>query len=190
MLLQCQRHFIFRRELSGAGGQLFGLSALGSLCSAGVSHLVGCSLNVIVNLVFADDGGRAVVADVAVKSFKFRVVAVYVSNIIGERRSFFRRFGPFLDVSKRLVLMSDWNTIFDSKLDKGGQSVCGSDRCESSLIDLLAEFDLVDRFRLDHPGQEMWTWLGDSPSGQVQSYLDRVLKELTVTPLLVPRSTR
>ena len=36
----------------------------------------------------------------------------------------------------------------------------------------MAEFD---RFHLDHPGWEMWTWLGDLPSGQIQSYLDRVL---------------
>ena len=34
---------------------------------------------------------------------------------------------------------------------------------------------LVDRFRLDHPGREMWTWLNSSPSAKVGSYLDRVL---------------
>ena len=39
----------------------------------------------------------------------------------------------------------------------------------------LTEFDLVDRYRLDHPGREMWTWIGSTPSGQVRSYLDRVL---------------
>ena len=32
-------------------------------------------------------------ADVAIKSFKFRVVAVYVPNSIGDRRSFFRGWG-------------------------------------------------------------------------------------------------
>ena len=32
-------------------------------------------------------------ADVAVKSLKFRLVAVYISNIAAERVSFFRRFG-------------------------------------------------------------------------------------------------
>ena len=113
-------------------------------------------------------------ADVAVKSFEFRVVAVYALNCAGERRSFFRRLGPFLDDSKRLVLMDDWNAILDPKLDRD-RDANGSDRCESSLIDLLAEYDLVDRFRLDHPGWETWTWLGDSLSGQIRSYLNRVL---------------
>ena len=44
-------------------------------------------------------------------------------------------------------------------------------------------FDLVDRFRLNYPGQEMWTRFGDSPSGQIRSYLDRVLDAQTVTSL-------
>ena len=34
--------------------------------------------------------------------------------------------------------------------------------------------ELVDRFRLDHPGKEMWTWLDSSPSAKVGFYLDRV----------------
>ena len=61
-----------------------------------------------------------VVADVAVKSFKFRVVAVYVPNIIAERTSFFHRLAPFLDDSKRLVLMSDRNAILDPKINRVG----------------------------------------------------------------------
>ena len=138
-------------------GDFVVFSAFSSHCSAGVSLLVGCSLNTIVNLVFADDGSRLVVTDVDVKGFEFQVVAVYALNYVGERRSLFRRLEPVLDDSKPLVLMGDWNTILDPKLDRGGQSASGLDRCESSLIDLLTVHDLVDRIRLDHPGQEMWT---------------------------------
>ena len=151
-------------------------SALSSHGTAGVSLLVGRSLNAIVNLVFADDGVRLVVADVAVKSSEFQVVAVYAPSCIGERRSLFRRLGPFLDDPKQLVLVGDWNAILDPNIDKGRRGANGSGRCESCLIDMLAEFDWVDRFRLDHPGREMWTWLSDSPTGQVWSYLDRVLE--------------
>ena len=39
----------------------------------------------------------------------------------------------------------------------------------------MTRHDLVDRFRLDHPGREMWTWLESSPSAKVGTYLDRVL---------------
>ena len=116
-------------------------SAYGSRTSAGVSLLVGHSLDADIDVVFAGDGGRLVVADVAVKSFKFRLVAVYASNIVAERVSFFRRLG----------------------------------RCESSLVGFVTRHGLVDRFRLDHPGREMWTWLDRSPSAKVGSYLERVL---------------
>ena len=50
-------------------------------------------------------------------------------------------------------------------------------RCESCLIDFMACRDLVDRFRMDHPGKEMWMWLwlDSSPSFHARYYLDRVL---------------
>ena len=153
-------------------------SAYGSRASAGVSLLVGRSLDAHVDVVSACDGGRLVVADVAVKSFKFRLVAVYAvyaSNIAAERIFFFRRLAPFLDDTKRLVLMGDWNAILDPKIDKVGRGASRLGRCESSLAGLMTRHDLVDRFRLDHPGWEMWTWLDRSPSAKVGSYLDRVL---------------
>ena len=52
-----------------------------------------CSLNADVDLIFAGDGRRLVVADVTVKSFAFRLVAVHVLNYIGGRRSFFSVVG-------------------------------------------------------------------------------------------------
>ena len=128
-------------------------------------------------------------ADVAVKSFKFRLVTVYTPNVVVERVSFFRRLAPFLDDTKRLVLMGDLNAILDPKIDKVGRRATRLGRCESSLVGLMTHHDLVDRFRLDHPGREMWTWLDSSPSAKVGSYLDRVLDELTSISLVVPRST-
>ena len=127
--------------------------------SAGVSLLVGRSLDADVDVVFAGDGGWLVVVDVAVKSFKFRLVAVYAPNIVEERVSFYRRLAPFLDDTKRLVLMGDWNAILDPKIDKVGRGASRLGRCESSLVGFMTRHGLVDRFRLDHPGREMWTWL-------------------------------
>ena len=150
-------------------------SAYGSRTSAGVSLLVGRSLDEDVDAVFAGDGGRLVVADVAVKSFKFRLVSVYASNIAAERVSFFRRLAPFRDDTKRLVLMGDWNAILDPNIDKVGRGANILGRCERSFVGFMTRHDLVDRFRLDHPGREMWTWLDRSPSAKVGSYLDRVL---------------
>ena len=170
-----ETHFICAVYCSVLGNDFNVFSAYGSRSSAGVSLLVRRSLDADIDVVFAGDGGRLVVADVTVKSFKFWLVAVYAPNIAGERVSFFRRLAPFLDDSKWLVLMGDWNAILDPKIDKVGRGARGLGRCESSLVSLVTCHDLVDRFRLDHPGLEMWTWLDSSPSAKVGSYLDRVL---------------
>ena len=77
--------------------------AYGSRTSVGVSLLIGLSLDADVDVVFAGDSGWLVVADVAVKSFKFRLVTVYAPSIIAKRVSFFRRLVSFLDDTKRLV---------------------------------------------------------------------------------------
>ena len=127
-------------------------SAYGSRCSAGISLLIRRSLDANVNLVFAGDRGRLVVADVAVKSFEFWIVAVHAPNITVEIRSFFRRF---LSDSKRLVLEGSGNAILDPKIDKAGRGASELEMCESSLIDLVVEHDLIDRFRLDHPGRDV-----------------------------------
>ena len=94
------------------------ISAYGSRISAGVTLLIGRSLNADVNLFLADDGGWLVVADVAVKRFEFRVFAVYAPNIPAERISFFRRLAPLLDDPKRIVLVGDWNAILDPKINR------------------------------------------------------------------------
>ena len=169
-----ETHFICAADCWPLEGDFVIFSAFGSRCSAEVSLLVGRSLNVNVNIVFAGDEGWLVVVDIAVKTFEFRVVAVYAPNTVGERRSFFRQLEPFLDYLKWLVLMGDWNAILDPKVDKGGRGASGLGTCESSLINFLAEFDLINRFRLDHSGKEIWTWIGNLPSGQVWTYLDSV----------------
>ena len=170
-----ETHFICAADCRPLEGDFVVFSAFGSRCGAGVSLIVGRCLNANVNVVLAGDEGRLVVADIAVKTFEFRVVAVYAPNTIGERRSFYRRLEPFLDDAKQIILMGDWNAILDHKIDKDGRGARRLERSESSLIDFLTEFDLIDRFRLDHPGREMWTWMGNLPAGQVRTYLDRVL---------------
>ena len=62
------------------------LSAYGTVAVLG-SLLIRRSLNADVNLVFADDRGWLVVADIAVKSFQ--VAGIYVPNIAVEKVSFF-----------------------------------------------------------------------------------------------------
>ena len=89
--------------------------------AANSALLDGRSLDAIVNMVFTGDGGRLLVADVAVKTFEFRIAAVHAPCSAAERHPFFRRMGSFLDVSKRTVLVGDWNAILDPKIDRAGR---------------------------------------------------------------------
>ena len=77
-----------------------------AIVALGVSLLIGRSLNADVNLFFAEDGDRLVVADIAVKGFEFSVVAVYAP------------ISPFLDDPKRIISVDDWNAILDPEIDR------------------------------------------------------------------------
>ena len=99
MMLQCRRLTSLPQRAFSVGHWKTTLwsIAFDSRCSARASLLAGRCFNAIINLVFTEDGDRLIVADIAFKTFEFRVVTVYASNIVGEWRSFFRR----------LVLMGD-----------------------------------------------------------------------------------
>ena len=75
-----ETHFICEADCRVLKDDFVVYSAFGSHLSAGVSLLVGRSLDVIVDVVFAVDGGRLLVTDVAVKTFEFRIAAVYAPN--------------------------------------------------------------------------------------------------------------
>ena len=83
------------------------LSTYGSSSSVGIFLPIGRSYNTDVNLVLADDGCRLFVADVAVKSFEFRVAVVFAPNIVAERVSFFQQLALFSNDPKRIVLVGD-----------------------------------------------------------------------------------
>ena len=63
-----ETHFICAADSRALENDFNVFSAYGSCCSAGVSLLVGRRLDADVEVVFAGDGGRLVVSDVAVKS--------------------------------------------------------------------------------------------------------------------------
>ena len=75
--------------------------------------------------------------------------------------------------------------IIDPKINRIGRGARRLGRCESSLIDFMVCHDLVDRFHLDHPRREMWTWLDSLPSIYASSYLDSVLVKRADTDFVI-----
>ena len=155
-----ETHFVCEADCRVLNDDFVVYSAFGSRFGAGVSLLVGRRLDAIVNVVFAGDGGRLLGADVAVKTFEFRIAAVLVPNSAAETSSFFLRLGLSLDSSRRTVLVGDWNAILDPNIDRAGLGASSLARRENGLSAFLTKFDLVVRYCLDHPGREMWTLIG------------------------------
>ena len=80
-----ETHFICAADCRPLEGDFVVFSA------AGVSLLVGRSLNANVNVLFAGDDGRLVVADITVKTFEFRLVTRDAPSIGGWGRSWMNR---------------------------------------------------------------------------------------------------
>ena len=124
-----ETHFICEADCRVLKDDFVVYSAFSSRPSTGVSLLVGHSLDAIVNVVFVGDGDWLLVADVAVKTFEFRIAAVYASNSAMERCPFLRWLGSFLDALKRTVLVGDWNAILDPNIDRASRGASGLVRC-------------------------------------------------------------
>ena len=96
-----ETHFTCAKDCRVMERDFVVLSAYGCCSSTEVSLLVGRSLDADVNVVFACDGDRLSVTDIAVKSFEFWVVAVYTPNIAVERASFFDSWRCSLTIGNR-----------------------------------------------------------------------------------------
>ena len=86
----------------------------------GVSLLVGHSLKTKID-IFVDTAGQWIIVNINMKSFKFWVVALYVSNCTGE--TFL--FSAVRGIPGRLranSIIGEWNEILDPKLDRVRQS--------------------------------------------------------------------
>lgn len=101
---------------------------------------------------------RFIVADIAVKSVSFQIVAFYAPNDREEHVSFLAQFRLLLVDSLHLVLLGDRNTILDTKIDTGRGANGKSD--DRSLVDLIREFGFIDSYR----DGKMWTKVCSRPS--------------------------
>ena len=169
-----ETHFICRADEHVLDRDYILVSSYGDRTSRGVSVLVKRSLGARIDVISAGSGGRCVVVDIAVRGHEFRVVAVYAPNVAAERRVFLSQIESFLTDLKQLVLVGDWNAILDPKLDRGAGSSGPVGKFDRGLLDFVGKFDLVDRYRLDNPGEEQWTWTHSSPSVTYASYIDRM----------------
>ena len=91
-------------------------------CSRGVTWQVSRRLDASCALVLSDLAGRLCVLDITIKDKAFWLIGVYGPNVTSELPAFFRRIGPYVISSKRVILVGDWNAVLDPNLDRGAIS--------------------------------------------------------------------
>ena len=143
--------------------------------SRGVTWLINRRLDAQCALVLSDSSGRLCVLDVTIKDKAFRLIVVYGPNATSELPAFFRHIEPYVTPSKRVILVGDWNAVLDPNLDRGAISAGTNTLDATHFREFVQRLDFVDKFREWHPNKIAWTWTGRGASGQLYSYLDRVL---------------
>lgn len=61
--------------------------------------------------ITVDNVGRLIVCDFSMFEMRWRVLCVYCPNQISERKEFFDLLRPFLNCSRKLVLLGDFNCV-------------------------------------------------------------------------------
>ena len=154
-------------------------SSYGIPSGRGVSLLIRQSLEAVVNVVFRDDEGRLLVADLKIDEKQFRIVIVHAPCNTRKRRNFLTTLEPYLTDPKRTISVGDWNSILDPEIDRAGKGNGGngwSGNPDDTLINFIAEHRLVDRYRHEHPKTKVWTWTNSNTEVVTnRSYLDRFL---------------
>ena len=143
--------------------------------SRGVTWLISRRLDATCALVLSDLAGSLCVLAVTIKDKAFRLIGVYGPNATSELPAFSRRIEPYVVLSKRVILVGDWNAVLHPNLDRGAISAGTNTLDARHFHDFVQRLDLVDKFRERHPNKIAWTWTGRGASAQLYSYLDRVL---------------
>ena len=154
----------------------------GTSASRGVALLFkdGCIAEEICLRMQGPDG-RVLVADFSIQGEQFSVVSVYAPADSGANRCLFfnTTLLPVLPEGRHLLVGGDFNCVRDGGLDQQGQTGAGLvprvAGYTGGLDAVEAAFDLVDIWRLRHPGVPGFTHVAANGAGRSCARLDRWL---------------
>ena len=129
--------------------------------SAGAAILFKKNFSGSVNPIYIYDDGRIVAVDVDFFGNKLRILSVYAPNVPADRKFFFSNLSDHLSMSRHNIVGGDFNCVDSIELDTfnhsdSSSSLQGSQELRSSM----ADFGLVDSFRILNPDLKKFTWFG------------------------------
>lgn len=108
---------------------------------------------------WCDDDGRFLQCEFSYHGKSFRVCCIYCLNRNPARDQFLDDLHPKIDPSVPTVLAGDFNTVFNSSLDRRGSVPTDSSReGSSSLQGFFDSCCVVDMWRYLHPATAGFTW--------------------------------
>lgn len=164
------------------------VSSPGSAKSCGVAILYKPTLSLEDSS--DDPSGRFCTATFTYQSNSFSVASIYAPNRNPDRNSFLEELSVELPQLNPIFLAGDFNTVFDSSLDRRGgssstQHLRGS---TDTLNELFNKCDCTDLWRNIHPNVKSFSW--NRPDGRFSSRIDlfgcpshlvRLAKSSTIT---------
>lgn len=158
-----ERHFLCNVDAHVLSSNFVVYSAYRDQLTWAVSLLVKHTLGAKVDLVNVHVGGQLIVANIAVSSSLFWIVAVCAPNYQMEHGSFSCQLDLFLVNLSRLFIMGHWNAILDPKLGDG--KLAGSQVIVAWLIWLASLVSSIDTRLITQKGRCSHEFLGGSLSG-------------------------
>lgn len=104
-----------------------------------------------------DSAGRLVVIDFKFLDNFIRILNIYAPPDAAERKRFFNSLDSFLNTSRVLILIGDFNNVLQS-VDKN--LPLGPDSTRKVLSELVTAKNLDDTYRKLYPNVPGYTWFG------------------------------
>lgn len=110
--------------------------------SGGCAIFIKRSMGAVETSIRSSESGRFVVCDFSLMNFEWRVICLYAPNRDNERKAFFEEIGGFLDCTRYVILIGDFNCV--CAIEDRSKRVNLRDQSALFLTELIAENGLED----------------------------------------------
>lgn len=138
--------------------------------SGGCAIFIKRSMGAVETSIRSSESGRFVVCDLSLMNFEWRVICLYAPNRDNERKAFFEEIGGFLDCSKYVILIGDFNCV--CAIEDRSKRVNLRDQSALLLTELIAENGLEDvALCMSNGGVEFTHFQGQSHARLDRAYI-------------------
>ena len=138
----------------------------------GVAVLFNNNFEFKIHKVRCDATGNFVAIDIETERLRFTLLTLYGPNT--DSPEFYNNINEILGDFENLsmVICGDWNMVQSFELDTSGYRTLNNPKARDTVLELIAEHDLVDPWRESYPTLRRYTWRRRVQSGVQQGRLD------------------